>query len=271
MNARHSPLSPTPDAINARILVLATLSVLLQAVALLGVLPIAAQSAGRHVFSTVEMLLVVGLLTQSWQIRQWSRQTGQTEEVQATAKLCFYSLLFCGLGDLVNRNYLEQYYLWDDVIKHSYLVNSILFFFPGYLLVLVATQRLTRSHVTAKEAGIGTAVALIVGTLAFVNDYKAEVHPLSSAAIWIYTLLHVVMAFSTLGLIKTYGWPASALVVIGILLAPIADVFIGNFWVYRDYFPTIEHVNWILYFSSLAMIQQLSFLAAKRPKHSRAD
>lgn len=257
----HDAQMKTQQSINATVVALVTGSTLLQCIALLGVLPIAANTLGRQVFSTVEMGLVALLLVQSWRIRQWS--SGQHALVQKVARLCFYSLLLCGIGDFVNRNYFEQYYQWDAVIKHSYLILAILFFFPGYLLIVIANWQLGKQHVSARTAAVGIVISLVLGTLAFLDSYNPSVSLYASSAMLIYTLLHAVLAVSTLWLIKAYGWSASAVVVIGVLLAPVADVLIAHFWIYQDHFPLIEHVNWILYFSSLAMIQQLPFLAAR--------
>lgn len=252
----------TQQSINANVVAIVTGSTLLQCIALLGVLPIAANTLGRQVFSTVEMLRVLLLLIQGWRIRQWSIATAQAALVQKIAHLCFYSLLLCGLGDFVNRNYFEQYYQWDAVIKHSYLIQAIWFFFPGYLLITIANWQLGRQHLSVRSAAIGIVIALVLGALAFLSNYNPTVSSYASSAMFLYTLLHAVLALSTLCLIKAYGWSASCVVVIGVLLAPVADVLIAHFWIYQDYFPLIEHVNWIIYFSSLAMIQQMPFMVA---------
>jgi len=252
MKSQHS--------IHANLIAIVTGSTLLQCLALLGVLPVAPDTLGRQIFSTVEMALVALLLLQSWRIRQWS--LGQDALVQRIATLCFYSLLLCGMGDFVNRNYFQHYYQWDTVIKHSYLMLAILFFFPGYLLVVMANWRLVQGHISRKAAAAGVVVAMVLGALAFFDSYNPSVSRYASSAMLIYTLLHAVLVLSALWLVKVHGWAASAVVVLGVLLAALADVLIAHFWIYQDHFPLIEHVNWILYFSSLAMIQQLSFLAA---------
>lgn len=251
--------------INAGVVGIVTASTLIQCIALLGILPIAADTVGRDVFSTVEMFLIVLLLIQGWRIRSWSVTSGQDLTVQRIASLCFYSLLLCGIGDLVNRNYFGQYYQWDGIIKHSYLIQAIWFFFPGYLLIVIANWQISRLSISRRFAATTVLVALALGTLAFLTNYDPRVSAYSSASILVYTLLLAVLAGSTLWVVKTYGWAASCVVVIGALLAPVADALIGNFWIYRDYFPAIEHVNWIIYFTSLAMIQQMPFLVARAP------
>ena len=87
-------------------------------------------------------------------------------------------------------------------------------------------------------------------------------NPYVSLAILAYTLVLSVMAGSTLWLWRRHGGRRARLVIIGVLLAPIADALIANFWIYSDHFPEIEHLNWILYYASLAMIQTLPMLEA---------
>lgn len=260
--------------INTQVIALVLLSTVIQGMALLGLLPIAPGTLGRTLFSCVEMLLVLMLLLQGWRIKQWSQAIAsstspplsntQSTLIQNVASLCFYSLLMCTLGDFVNRNYFAQYYQYDTVIKYSYLITSISFFFPGYLLILVANWSICRSQISARVMIQTTVVMLVVGILAFLSNYNPRVNTLSSLAIFGYTLLETILIGSCFWLIKQYGWAASRVVVIGILLAAIADALLGNFMIYRDYYPLIGHVNWIIYFASLAMIQQLPFLVAQR-------
>lgn len=253
---------PLPATILRALRGLVAVSTLLQLAALCFLPLLAGGSPGRQIFSTVEMLLLLLLMAVSWRIRLWSRS--QPAPVREAATLCLASLLFCAGGDLVNRNYFGDYYQWDAVIRHSYLIEAIAFFFPGYLLVLVANWRLTRAEVGPASRALTVIAALVLGTLAFLSSYRSDVNPLVSAAILAYTLLLSVMAGSTVWLWRRHGWPRARLVIIGVLLAPIADALIANFWIYSDHFPAIEHVNWILYYASLALIQTLPMLEAAR-------
>lgn len=256
------PAPPLPATVLPALRGLVAVSTLLQ-LAALGLLPLlAGGSPGRQIFSTVEMLLVLLLIAVSWRIRRWSRS--QPAPVREAATLCFGSLLFCAGGDFINRNYFGDYYQWDAVIRHSYLIEAIAFFFPGYLLVLVANWRLTRAEISPASRALTVIAALVLGTLAFLSSYRSDVNPLVSAAILAYTLLLSVMAGSTLWLWRRHGWPRARLVIIGVLLAPIADALIANFWIYSDHFPAIEHVNWVFYYASLALIQTLPMLEAAR-------
>jgi hypothetical protein len=176
------------------------------------------------------------------------------------AQLCLLSLALCGLGDLVNRNYLEQSYQWDDVLRYSYLVTAIWFFFPGYALIIWVNRLVTRSAVSTGFALGTAAAAAVVGFGVYTGNHDPAMATYSSTMICLYTVMLTILGASTIWLIRTYGWAASRVVVAGCLLALVADALIGNFWIARDHFPTVEHVNWIPYFASLAMIQQLPFL-----------
>lgn len=254
--------APLPANILPPLRGLVIVSTLMQLAALTAPGLLAAGSPGRQVFSTVEMLLVLLMIGLSRRIHRWSRS--QTQTVREAATLCLASLMFCAGGDLVNRNYFGDYYQWDAVIRHSYLIEAIAFFFPGYLLVLVANWRLTRAEVGPASRALTVVAALVLGTLAFLSSYRSDVNPLVSAAILAYTLLLSVMAGSTLWLWRRHGWRRARLVIVGVVLAPVADALIANFWIYSDHFPEIEHVNWILYYASLAMIQTLPLLEAGR-------
>lgn len=222
---------------------------------------IAEGTTGRHVFSTVEMALVVGLLVVGVRILRWSRATG-VPLVARTAQLCLASLVLCGLGDLVNRNYLEQHFQWDDVLRHSYLVTAIWCFFPGYALIVVANRIVTREAVGRGVVVASAVGAGLVGVGVYVGNHDPAMAPYPSTMILLYTVLLTVLAASTVWLVRAFGWTASRVVVAGCLLAVVADALIGNFWIASDHYPTVEHANWILYFASLAMIQRLPFLVA---------
>ena len=225
---------------------------------------IAPGTTGRHVFSTVEMALVVGLLVVGWRIVGWAEGTDQPALVSWTARACLASLALCALGDLVNRNYLEQSYQWDDVLRYSYLITAIWFFFPGYAVVVAVNRRITRSSQPTRVVALTCAAAAVVGLLAYASNHDPAMSRYSSTMIAAYTVLLTILGASTVWLVRAYGWRACWVPAVGCLLALVADALIGNFWIARDHFPTIEHVNWIPYFASLAMIQRLPFLVADR-------
>jgi predicted membrane protein len=84
----------------------------------------------------------------------------------------------------------------------------------------------------------------------------------ANVAMALYSMVLAALAASCLWLGRTYGWRSSAVVVVGCLLAVLADWLIATFWIHGTGYPTIEHVNWIIYFASLAMIGRLPFLVA---------
>ena len=250
-------------SINGVVLALVAVSTVMQVVALVVRSDaIAGGTTGRQVFSTVEMLLVVLLAWQGWRIIGWARAMGRGVLVERTAVWCFVSLVLCALGDLVNRNYLRQYFQWDGVIRHSYLITAIWFFLPGYAVIVGVNRMVTRSAVSRRFAVVTAVVAAALGAIAFAADHVAGMGRYPATMIPLYSMVLAVLAGSTIWLVKTFGWRPSAVVVIGCLLAPVADALIGKFWIASDHFPTIEHANWIIYFASLAMIQQLTFLVA---------
>jgi hypothetical protein len=230
---------------------------------------IAEGTVGRHVFSTVEMAFVLGLLGQGWRIVRWTRSTNQPELVVRVARLCLVSLGLCALGDLVNRNYLEQHYQWDHVLRASFLITAIWCFFPGYATVIGINRLITRSRVSTAFALVTGVVGAVAGVGAYASNHDPAMSRYASGMILAYTVMLAVLGASTVWLVRTFGWRASWIPVAGCLLALVADAIIGNFWIYRDHFPTVEHVNWIPYFASLAMIQRLTFLVADHPPRKR--
>ena len=226
---------------------------------------IAGGTAGRHVFSTVEMALVVALLVQGWRIVRWTRTTDQPALVGRVARWCLLSLGLCALGDLVNRNYLEQHYQWDDVLRASFLITAVWAFFPGYAVIIGVNRLITRTRISTASALGSAAVGALVGVGAYASNHDPAMARYASGMILAYTVMLTVLGASTIWLVRSYGWSASWVPVVGCLLALVADAIIGNFWIYRDHFPTVEHVNWIPYFASLAMIQRLTFLVADHP------
>jgi hypothetical protein len=136
-------------------------------------------------------------------------------------------------------------------------------------LIVIANRHMTRHAIRSRSATTTVVAAAIVGVLAYFTNHDPAVSAYSSGLMLLYTMMLSVLAGSTLWVVSTYGWGASCLVVIGCLLAPVADALIGNFWIYRNHYPTVEHLNWIVYFTSLAMIQQMPFFIAGAGAPSR--
>ena len=221
---------------------------------------LAAGTTARQVFSTVEMALVVALVGVAVAIVRWSADRGAL--VVGVARLTLASIVLCAMGDLINRNYPGHAYQWDDVVRHSYLITSIIAFAPGYALVVVANRRATAAVVPARTAATTVAVAAALGLVGFATSYDGAVAVGANVAMALYAVVLAALAASGLWLGRAFGWRASAPVVVGCLLAVVADWLIATFWIHGTGYPTVEHANWIIYFASLALIGRLPFLVA---------
>ena len=163
------------------------------------------------------------------------------------------------MGDLINRNFFELYYQYGSNIEHTYLADSVWFFFPGYFCFIYAVYLVARhKNVPLFFIGYTALIFVGIGILSFAGIYKEGAGAYVATMTGTYAALISVMCAAALWLLKSYGWQAMKWVALGAVLAPVADSLIGNFWIYREgYFPSISYVNWIVYFSSQALIQQL--------------
>ncbi len=249
-----------PDHLRANALVLVVISAVMQGIALLGLLPLADGSPGKFWFGNAEMLLIIALLLNGLLILRWVRQTGQTDFVQSIAWLSLLSLLLCVGGDFINRNYFAVYNAHGSSVRHSYLADSVWFFAPGYGLFLLATVKvaLQSGKVGAGFIGLMAGIAATLGALSFVDLYQPQAGTYVSAMTGGYAMFISIVGVSSVWLVKALGWRVAYPVAIGAVMATVADALIGNFWIYREgYYPNISHVNWILYFASQALVQQL--------------
>lgn len=210
------------------------------------------------------MLLIALLLLNGWNIwrelqSKYSTQGESHAWILEVAKFCFISLALCVMGDLINRNFFESYYQYDSNIEHTYLADSVWFFFPGYSCFIYAVYLVARhNNVSQFFIGYTGLIFVGIGILSFTGIYKEGAGTYVITMTGTYAALTSNMCAAALWLLKSYGWHAMKWVVLGAVLAPVADSLTGNFWIYREgYFPSISYVNWIVYFSSQALIQQL--------------
>jgi len=193
-------------------LVLLALSILLQCSALLGFFSLPDGSIARRIFGTLEMLLVLALLANGFAIRRWLQGVTQGKLLTQVATLCVVSLLLCVFGDLLNRNYFSVLYAYDDIIEHSYLADSVWFFFPGYGLFVFACFLSVRSRLSSKVIVSTAILAAVIGLLSFVDmrkdgtsnyitlmtgSYAMLISLMAAAAIWL--LLEVVLLLPSWG------------------------------------------------------------------------
>ncbi|MEE4252381.1 MAG: hypothetical protein V2I38_17465 [Alcanivoracaceae bacterium] len=216
--------------------------------------------AGKWALASVEMVVMLALLWNGWRIRLHLVEQGASAIQQRVATLVFWSLAICILGDLVNRNLPPRYFSYDSVIEHSYLADSVWFFFPGYALFIAAAWLASRDRVAA----IWRIPALLVVALAGLFSFFDLVQPGTATYIQImtgaYTVLISMMVPAGLWILLAFGkrsWP----VALGAVLATVADALIGHFWLFGSgWYPAIAFINFIVYFLSQALIQQLPLI-----------
>lgn len=253
-------------------LFLTVLATAMSVVALTGVWGIDGAAVERLQFGAAELLLIALLLVNGFAIKRWV--FAQTNDLLARqlAWLCLLSLMLCVAGDVVNRNFAQLFYQHGVVVKHDYLVDSVWFFAPGYSLLLLAVWRAAREKAVSNRFMRNTAmVGGVIAALSFLNmaDFAAGEYVLGITGS--YAVLITVVGVSSLWLLKAYGaisGPAAIRwVALGLALAAIADSLIGSLWIYGNdgegYFPVISHINWIVYFASQALVQQLPVAVAR--------
>jgi len=218
----------------------------------------------KAIYGSVEMFLVLGLLINGWAIwrtiKTYSVSRGEAHLwVVGIARLCFLSLALCVIGDLINRNYPELYYQYESNVKHTYLADSVWFFFPGYCCFIYAAYLACRhSDLSLRFMGLTAFLCVVAGIVSFAGMYKEGAGTYVATMTGTYAALIPVMCAAALWLLKSYGWQAMKWIASGAALATFADALIGNFWIYGEgYFPAISYLNWIIYFASQALIQQL--------------
>lgn len=242
------------------------LATLLSALGLLGVWGINGADAERLQFGAAELSLMLLLIANGFAIKRHLYGQASSLLAQQLAWLCLLSLMLCFAGDIVNRNFAQSFYQHGTVVKHDYLADSVLFFAPGYLLLIVAAWRVAQARAVSAQFMLASgAVAAALGGLSFLSmaDFNAGDYVLAITGS--YAMLITVVGAAGLWLLKAYGaasGPAGIRwVALGLGLAAIADSLIGTFWIYGNqgegFFPAISYVNWIVYFGSQALVQQL--------------
>lgn len=214
----------------------------------------------------VEMLLILALLANSLLIFRHVTYVTQNRRVRLIAQLCLVSLALCVGGDWINRNFPQVFYRYDDVIKHSYLADSVWCFFPGYGLFLLAVFFSVVKRTGLLFISMTCLCAMLLGLLSFIAMQIPGTHFYILMMTGSYAVLISLMIAAGLLLLKAYSWKSMHWMVIGAFLAVAADAIIGNFWLYREgFYPQVAHINWIVYFTSQALIQKLplAVLAAR--------
>ena len=233
--------------------------------ALLGVFSVKQSDAERILFGIVELATIALLIFNAFAIKRFVTKH-DCLAASYFSKICLYSLLLCAAGDIVNRNFPQLFYQYDNVIKHSYLADSVLFFFPGYLILAIAIAHFSiKNGLSKRLVGITATITALIALVTYHDMHLTGAAYLLTLATGAYSVLVSILALSAIWLIKSLQaykvpmriWCAA----LGLVLAMVADAIIGKFWIFgnegQGYFPLVSHINWIIYFASQALIQQL--------------
>lgn len=233
--------------------------------AMLGIFTINQSSTERVIFGMIELLTILLLIINAIAIRNFIDKQN-SPSAYFFSKVCLYSLLFCAAGDIVNRNFPQLFYQYDEIIKHSYLADSILFFFPGYLILIIAIAHLAIKQGLSKRLFlISNLLVTIIALVTYQDMHLPATHGVFTFITAVYSVLVSILALSAVWLIMLFRKRQLPMrvwcVAVGLVLGMIADAIIGKFWIFGDqgqgYFPSVSHINWIIYFGSQALIQQL--------------
>lgn len=238
---------------------LIALSAVLQGAALAGLFgPLEAPSFRLNI-GVVEMALMAALCLNGLAIILRLVQLKAPARVERVAWMCWASLLLCTAGDWINRNFGLDYYQYDPVIEHSYLINSVFFFAPGYAL-FIAAAGVAAGHVQSKQQrALALSLTAFIGLVGFlpIANWAASAWALGITGFYAMVVTGMLaVAWWFFSLFGLSGWWLS----LGAALASLADALIGQFWLYgHGNYPEIVHINWLIYFTSQALIQQFSW------------
>ncbi|MGB2739006.1 MAG: hypothetical protein WBC60_00460 [Cognaticolwellia sp.] len=246
-------------------LILWFFAVIQSAMAITGIVNINDTSAERVLFGVIELTTMALLLLNALAIMRYTAKQSCVI-AHRFSKLCLYSLFFCFAGDIVNRNFPQLFYQYDNVIKHSYLADSVIFFFPGYFILVLAIAHLAiKSGLSSKLIIVTTVIATTLAVMTYHDMHLTSVSNVLTLITASYAILVSILAVSTIWLIiplMQYKVPPRIWgAALGLVLAMVADALIGKYWIFgnqgQGYFPLVSHVNWIVYFTSQVLIQQL--------------
>lgn len=245
---------------------LVVLVALLQLSAWTGLFPVTTGSHNKILLGIAEMLLIAALVWNGWRIRQHVSRLSLPAErltrLKTVATLTLASLAICSLGDLVNRNFSQTFFTHDNIIEHSYLADSVWFFFPGYALFVLTAWFVTRDRVASWLRTASLVVAAGAGLASFAGLVLPGTSPYVTIMTGSYAALISLMVPVALWLVMAFGrrvWP----VALGAVLATAADTLIGQFWLFGDgFYPGVAYLNLVIYFLSQALLQQLPLYLA---------
>ncbi len=222
---------------------------------------------GRLFVLGAETLMLLALFANTLALKNWVYRNTSISLYRQIAWLSLASLALCICGDLVNFNLPQTFYRHGPVVKHDYLADSVWFFAPGYLLLLIAVVKVALANgMSAAALTISGIVAGLAGGAAFTAMYLPGTGTYVSAITGFYAVFITVVGASGLAFVLSFRKaglkPAVLLVGGGIVIAAVADSVIGQFWIYGNggegYFPAARYINWSLYVGSQCLVIHLA-------------
>lgn len=219
----------------------------------------------RVAFGLIELVTMGLVIMNSVAILRFVNEQ-ESPLARMVSQACLCSLILCFLGDIVNRNFFQEFYQYGDVVKHSYLADSVLLFFPGYSIIIAMIAAIAfKRGVTKRFIGITALLASVIALCTYFDMHITNTDTTLTLITMSYSILVSILAISAIWLLKAFAWRQAPLRVwlaaLGVLLAMIADAIIGQFWIFgnqgQGYFPIVSHINWIVYVASQLLIQQL--------------
>ncbi|MBQ4845470.1 hypothetical protein [Pseudoalteromonas sp. MMG005] len=251
---------------------------------------------GRHLVFGFEITTLMLLLFVSVMIRRWVYLQSDSKKLRKIANFSLASLSLCMVGDVINFNLREQFYRHGEIIKHDYLADSVWFFAPGYILLIMAvfsainhfealSRKKTQESVIHSHSGlyhighhfklyILAIVAIVVGGSAFMSMYLPETGLYISVLTALHSIVITAVAVSAMMMIYSVGVKNMSTglwcVVCGLLLAALADAIIGQYWIYgaqgEGFFPQVRYINWAVYITSQCFVILLPYYVVQHTK-----
>ena len=221
-------------------------------------------------FLTVSSLCL--LMFNSVAISAWVFHQFKDKQLRFIAVLCSAALMLCTVGDVINFNLSQHYHRYATLIKHDYLIDSILFFAPGYSLLFLACVLAYKRQqaISQLKSILFMVVVLVISATSLATMYLDGAGIPILAMTGVYSVVVTSVGLMGLVLVVTYGGfyaPKPIIwVSLGLLLAALADAIIGAFWIYgnqgQGFYPQVRYINWFIYISSQCLVIHLAKVVA---------
>lgn len=221
-------------------------------------------------FLTVSSLCL--LMFNSVAISAWVFHQFKDKQLRFIAVLCSAALMLCTVGDVINFNLSQHYHRYATLIKHDYLIDSILFFAPGYSLLFLASVLAYKRQqaISQFKSVLFMVVVLVISATSLATMYLDGAGIPILAMTGVYSVVVTAVALMGLMLVIAYGGfhaPKPIMwVSLGLFLAALADAIIGAFWIYgnqgQGFYPQVRYINWFIYISSQCLVIHLAKVVA---------